>query len=161
MDAKHIALGPVRGGTAVLAALSAHNRGYPFATNLSLISVPIGLLALIIGPEISRGFVAVYGGQPGVIYGWGAVLLLGGINVALGIGHRRPSRERAGLYVLALAYAFYGVSVIAGLGWGGLVTGPVFCILAVSCGQRAHNILESARALAVVTQQVVGGGPGD
>jgi hypothetical protein len=145
----HYAHRPVRAATAILAALKAHSRGYPFATNLSLISIPIGLLALVIGPEVSRGFVNVFAGRPEVIYGWGALLLLGGINVAMGIG-RKPSREQAGLYVLALAYAFYGVSVIIGLGRGGLVTGPTFIALAASCIQRAHNILVTARAMAVL-----------
>lgn len=134
----------------LLAAVRAHGRGYPFATNLSLISIPVGVLAVVIGPDISRGFVQVFGDRPETIYGWGAVLLLGGMNVALGIGQRKPSRERAGLYVLALAYSFYGVCVIIGLGTGGLVTGPVFLILAASCVQRAHIILVAARALAVL-----------
>jgi hypothetical protein len=135
----------------VLVAMKTHSRSYPFATNLSLISIPIGLLALIIGPEISRGFVSVFAGWPAVIYAWGAVLLLGGVNVALGIG-RKPSRERAGLYVLAMAYAFYGTSVIVGLRLGGLVTGPIFIGLAFSCVQRAHNILVTARAMAVLAE---------
>jgi hypothetical protein len=135
---------------ALLRTLRAHGRGYPFATNLSLISIPIGLLAVMIGPNISRGFVAVYAGRPEPIYAWGVVLLLGGINVAIGIGRRLPSRERAGLYVLALAYAFYGVSVIVGLGVAGLVTGPVFITLALSCLQRAHIIWVAARVQAVL-----------
>lgn len=134
----------------LLRALSNHGRGYPFATNLSLVSIPIGLLAVIIGPEISRGFTAVFGNRPEPIYVWGVLLLLGGGNVAVGIGQRLPSRERAGLYVLAVAYAFYGISVIVGLGWGGMVTGPVFVVLALSCVMRARVILAAAKALQVL-----------
>lgn len=134
----------------VLRALRAHGRGYPFATNLSLVSVPIGLLAIIIGPDISRGFTVVFGDRPEPIYVWGVLLLLGGGNVAVGIGQRLPSRERAGLYVLAAAYAFYGVSVIIGLGFGGMVTGPVFIVLALSCVMRAHVLLTAAKALQVL-----------
>lgn len=130
--------------------LRRHGRGYPFATNLSLSSIPIGLLAITIGPGISRGFTVVFGHFPGIIYVWGAVLLLGGGNVALGIGQRLPSRERAGLFVLAAAYAFYGVCVVIGLGWGGMVTGPVFISLAVSCIQRSDVILKAAKAQAVL-----------
>lgn len=148
----HYAHRPVRAVTAALEALRAHSRGYPFATNLSLISIPIGLLALIIGPDVSRGFGAVFADRPEPIYVWGVVLLLGGANVAIGIG-RRPSRERAGLYVLSLAYSFYGICVIIGLGWGGMVTGPVFCVLAISCLQRAGVILIAARALALLSRQ--------
>lgn len=134
----------------MLLAVRNHGRGYPFATNLSLASIPIGLLAVIIGPDISRGFSAVFAGRPEPIYIWGVVLLLGGGNVALGIGQRLPSRERAGLYVLAVAYAFYGVSVIVGLGWGGTVTGPIFIVLALSCVQRAGVLLAAAKSLQVL-----------
>jgi hypothetical protein len=141
--------------TDILIAMRAHSRSFPFATNLSLISIPIGALALVIGPEVSRGFVNVFAGRPEVIYAWGAVLLLGGCYVAVGIG-RKPSRERAGLYVLAMAYSFYGVSVIVGLGFGGLVTGPTFIALSLSCVQRAHNILVTARAMAVLAASAGG-----
>lgn len=135
---------------ALLRAVRAHGRGYPFATNLSLISIPIGLLAIVIGPEISRGFSAVFADRPEPIYMWGVALLLGGGNVAYGIGERRPSRERAGLYVLAVSYLFYGVSVIIGLGFGGLVTGPVFITLSICCYQRARVILQAAKVLSVL-----------
>jgi hypothetical protein len=134
----------------VLHALRNHGRGYPFATNLSLVSVPIGLLAIIIGPDISRGFGVVFGNRPEPIYVWGVLLLLGGVNVAIGIGQRLPSQERAGLYVLAAAYFFYGTSVMIGLGWGGLVTGPVFVVLAISCVMRAHVLLVAAKAMQVL-----------
>lgn len=134
----------------LLRALTAHGRGYPFATNLSLVAIPIGLLSIVIGPDISRGFTAVFAGRPEPVYLWGALLLLGGGNVAIGIAERKPSQERAGLYVLAVAYVVYGACVILGLGWGGMVTGPVFVVLAVSALQRAHRIMVAARALAVL-----------
>lgn len=136
----------VDSSVALLRAIEAHGRGFPFATNLSLISVPIGLMAVIMGPRVSRAFDIVFN-RPEPIYIWGVVLLLGGCNVAFGIGVARPSQERAGLYVLATAYTFYGVSVILGLGVNGLVTGPVFLILALSCVQRARVILRASRII--------------
>lgn len=116
----------------------------PFATNLSLITIPIGVLAVIIGPGISRGFSSVFH-HPELIYIWGAWMCVGGLNVAAGILRRQPAVERAGLYVLVVPLLFYGVFVVVGLGRGGLVTGPVFCSLALSCFQRAQFILRSAR----------------
>lgn len=127
----------VRGGAK---ALVKRSNGRPFATNLSLISVPIGLLAMFIGTAISAGFTHVWGNVAWPIYTWGVVLLLGGYNVATGLLSGRPARERAGLFVLSVAYAFYGVCVMVGLGSRGMVTGPVFCVLAVSCLQRARSL---------------------
>jgi hypothetical protein len=115
---------------------SAH---YPFATNLSLTTIPVGLLAVIIGPEISRGFSSVFH-RPELIYIWGVWMFVGGVNVAVGILRQHPAVERAGLYVLVVPLMFYGVFVVVGLGRGGLVTGPVFCGLAISCFQRAQLI---------------------
>lgn len=123
-----------------LRTLTSRSNGRPFATNLSLVSVPIGLLAIVIGTAISAGFTHVWGSVAWPIYAWGVVLLLGGFNVAAGLLTARPARERAGLFVLAMAYAFYGVCVMLGLGSRGMVTGPVFCVLAVSCVQRARSL---------------------
>lgn len=112
---------------------------FPFATNLSLVSLPIGLLAVLIGNDISAGFTAVWH-RPEPIYVWGVMLLLGGLNVAAGLLRRKPAQERAGLFVVSVAYAFYGICVMLGLKFGGMVTGPTFVVLALSSLQRAHNL---------------------
>lgn len=137
----------------VARSLLAQSRAYPFATNLSLVSIPIGLLAVIIGQDVSRAFTDVYN-RPEPVYVWGVVLMLGGINVAYGIVWHVPSLERGGLYVLAVAYAFYGVSVIVGLGVGGLVTGPISLTLAISAMQRARVIFANAHGLLEVMQKI-------
>lgn len=131
----------------MIKSLFYHGTRVPFATNLPLISVPIGLLALVIGPDISRGFTNVFH-RPEPVYVWGVVMLLGGLQVARGIGSRHPSKERAGLYILALAYAFYGLFVMVGLGRSGLVTGPLTVTLALCCVLRARVILAAAKLLA-------------
>lgn len=127
-------------------ALFKSSRGFPFATNLSLVSVPIGLTAIVVGPEVSRAFTIIFQ-RPEPVYVWGVLLVLGGGNVAFGIGRRKPSLERAGLLVLAVAYAVYGVSVLVGLRVGGLVAGPTMIALAISCVQRARIITAAAAAL--------------
>lgn len=127
-----------------LRALVRHSSGFPFATNLSLVSVPIGLLAVVMGTDISAGFTNVWH-RPEPIYLWGVALLLGGANVAAGLLRERPAQERAGLFVLAPTYAFYGSCVILGLGFGGMVTGPTFLVLALSCVQRARVLKNAAR----------------
>lgn len=119
---------------------------YPFATNLSLITIPIGALAVVIGPKISRALSTIFH-QPGLIYIWGIWMFVGGLNVATGIMRQRPAVERAGLYALVVPLMFYSICVMVGLGHGGLVTGPVFFGLAVSCFQRARFIVRSRQDL--------------
>lgn len=123
-----------------LRVLINRSNGRPFATNLSLLAIPIGVLAVVIGTAISSGFTHVWGDKALPIYLWGVALLLGGFNVATGLIKGLPARERAGLFVLAAAYAFYGICVMIGLGYGGMVTGPTFVGLAVSCLQRARAL---------------------
>jgi hypothetical protein len=125
---------------------------YPFATILSLTAIPVGALAIIVGPGVSRAFTIVYD-QPGLIYVWGGVLGAGGVAVLLGILWSRPSIEMAGLFTLAPAFGFYGVSVIIGLGVGGLVTGPLNLGLALACVMRGINIWRSAGRPARVARQ--------
>lgn len=134
----------LRATITALATLYGRSRHYPFATNLSLTTIPIGLLAVIIGPDISRGFSSVFD-RPELIYIWGIWMFVGGLNVAVGILRQHLAAERAGLYSLVVPLLFYGVFVIVGLGVGGLVTGPIFCGLAVSCFQRAELIARSAK----------------
>jgi hypothetical protein len=122
---------------------------YPFATLLSLVSIPVGLLALCVGPEVSTAFTRVFG-RPEPVYLWGVVLLLGGAHVAYGLGWHVPSRERAGLWVLAGAWSFYGACVILGLGLGGLVTGPLSLTLAAAALLRARVILRTAQTITAV-----------
>jgi hypothetical protein len=135
------------GSHRALAAVVAQSRATPFAANLSLVSIPIGLVALLLGPSVSSAFTLVYH-RPELIYVWGIVLLLGGANVAHGIIARVPSRERGGLYVLAVAWGFYGVSVLIGLRTGGLVAGPLALTLALSALQRARIIVVAVALLA-------------
>jgi hypothetical protein len=123
-----------------------HAAAAPFATLIPLAAVPIGLLSIAIGPEVSRAYSIVFH-QPELVYAWGAVLTLGGAYVAAGIMRRTPSYQRGGLYVLAFAFLFYGVSVMIGLGRGGLVTGPMFCTIAAACLLRARLILVKAKDL--------------
>lgn len=132
-----------------LRRFGARARSAPFATNLPLLSVPVGALAVLVGPPVSTAFDRVYH-RPELIYVWGAVLLVGGANVAVGIHQRLPSIERAGLYVLACPWAFYGASVIVALRLGGLVAGPLALTVGLSCWLRARYILTEARSLAAV-----------
>lgn len=137
--------------------LTKRSSAYPFATNLSLASIPIGLLAVAFGQDVSKAFTYVYH-RPEPVYVWGVVLLLGGFNVAAAIAGNVPSKERGGLYVLAAGWAFYGVSVIIGLGQGGLVSGPLALIVAVSCVQRARSIMAHAKVVAAVIEDLDGRG---
>jgi hypothetical protein len=113
----------------------------PFQLLATAISAPIGIGAMIIGTEVSTAMSRVLSGQIPVVRLWGLLMLLGGCCATYGRLTRRLSLERTGLRVLAPAYALYAGSVLLGLGFGGLVTGPMFFALAIACYVRLHGSL--------------------
>jgi hypothetical protein len=136
---------------AVLARRTAVIRGRmvesPFQVAVSAMAIPIGIAGIILGASVSEAMTRVLGNVPEVVRLWGAFTVAGGAAAVYGRYGGRPWLERAGLRTLGPAYALYGVSVLLGLGHGGLVTGPMFLALAVACLVRTRLSLraESAR----------------
>jgi hypothetical protein len=130
----------------------------PFQVAACAAAVPIGVMAIVLGASVSTAMTRVLGDVPEVVRLWGAVVLVSGAASLAGRYGGRPWLERAGLRTLGPAYALYGVSVLLGLGLGGLVTGPMFLALAIACLVRARLSLrsESARLSA---EEILNSGP--
>lgn len=118
----------------------------PFQLWVTAVSVPVGVLAVILGSQVSTAMSRVLGAQFDVVRLWGALLIVGGSAATYGLYSRRAGVERAGLRMLAGAFTLYAISVLLGLGLGGLVTGPMFLGLAGACFTRVRL---SVRAEAV------------
>jgi hypothetical protein len=118
----------------------------PFQVAVTGMAIPIGIMAIALGASVSEAMTRVLGNVPEVVRLWGAVVLVSGAAALVGRYGGRPWLERAGLRTLGPAWALYGVSVLLGLGFGGLVTGPMFLALAVACLVRARLSLRSESA---------------
>jgi hypothetical protein len=117
-------------------------------------AVPIGITAILIGASVSEAMSRVLIALPEVVRLWGVVLVVGGIASVWGRYGGRPWLERVGLRTLGPAYALYGVSVLLGLGYGGLVTGPMFLALAGACFVRSRLSL-SAEAARLAAEKIL------
>jgi hypothetical protein len=118
----------------------------PFQVAVSAMAIPIGVVAIVLGAEVSEAMTRVLGNVPEVVRLWGAWVAVSGAAALAGRYGGRPWLERAGLRTLGPAYALYAVCVLLGLGHGGLVTGPMFLALAISCFVRARLSLRSEAA---------------
>lgn len=124
--------------------------GSPFQVAATVMAVPIGIVAIALGADISEAMSRVLGNVPEIVRLWGVAIAVGGVVAVYGRYGGRPWLERAGLRLLGPAYGLYGFSVLLGLGRGGMVTGPMFLALAVACFARARLSLrgEAARMVA-------------
>jgi hypothetical protein len=130
----------------------------PFQVAVSAMAIPIGVMAIALGASVSEAMTRVLGNVPEVVRLWGAVVLVSGATALGGRYGGKPWLERAGLRTLGPAYALYGVSVLLGLGFGGLVTGPMFLALAVACFVRARLSLRS-EVERLVAEEILNSGP--
>lgn len=122
----------------------------PFQVAVTVMAVPLGLAAVILGASASEAMSRVLGNVPEVVRLWGAATAVGGAMAVYGRYGGSGALERAGLRLLGPTYGLYGLSVLLGLGRGGMVAGPMFLALAVSCFVRARLSLrgEAARLAA-------------
>jgi hypothetical protein len=110
----------------------------PFQFAATVMAIPIGVTSLILGAQVSTAMSRVMGGQVDVVRFWGAFLVVGGALAVYGRYGDRPAMERMGLRLLGIQYFLYSLSVLVGLGIGGLVTGPMFAALTAACFTRSR-----------------------
>jgi hypothetical protein len=121
-------------------------RQQPTAVTLPLGMTLIGLLAVILGENASRAFVEL--GGSAMIRVMGLAMLAGGLLVAVSIIRSDYLLEVIGLALAAFGAVVYGVGVILGLGFNGLVTGPENILIALAFFGRIALISRRARAAA-------------
>lgn len=132
-------------------------RRAPFQVATCTVGVPIGIGAMLLGSQVSTAMSRVLGDSVDVVRLWGVLMVAGGLLTVIGRGWLRPGVERAGLMTLGPAYALYAVSVLLGLGVGGLVAGPMFGALAVACLARVRASLREQAVEAALLRGPGGG----
>ena len=118
-------------------------RTQPTAVTLPLGMILIGLLAVILGENVSRAFTEL--GGAAMIRVMGLAMLTGGLLVAVSIIRSDYLLEVIGLALAAFGAIVYGVGVVMGLGTQGLVTGPENILIALAFFGRIALISRRAR----------------
>ncbi len=126
----------------------------PFQFVATGLAIPVGLCAIVLGGQVSTAMSRVLGAHFDVVRLWGALLVVGGAMAVYGRYGRRPGLERAGLQTLGPAYLLYAISVVLGLGLGGLVAGPMFTGLGIACFVRVRGSMRDQGARAAADRQL-------
>lgn len=73
------------------------------------------------------------------------VSTVGGLGVVLGLVTERKTIERSALYLVAAAYAAYGILLVSTNGAAGIATATVAAVVAAACVLRAKAIRKAAQ----------------
>ena len=131
--------------------------GAPLEVFSSAAAVVAGIGAIVLGSKVSTAMSRVLDGNVDVVRMWGVLMVVGGSLILVGRFWFRPGIERAGLAVLGPTYFLYAISVLLGLGVGGLVTGPMFFALGLAYFARIRISLREEAARAAATKLLEGG----
>ena len=75
------------------------------------------------------------------------VSTVGGLGVVLGLVTERKTIERSALYLVAAAYAAYGILLVSTNGAAGIATATVAAVVATACLLRASAIAKTERVI--------------
>lgn len=120
-------------------------RTRPLSVSIPMMLIPVGLVATVLGPRVSRAMTVL--GGAGVAHLMGILMLLGGALVAVGIARADSLTEMFGLACCAGGCAIYSVGVLLGLGLNGAVTGPIFLAITIGFLGRVMVLATLARGL--------------
>jgi len=123
-----------------------HIRHNAFGTMAGIAAVILGTLGTLLGDGVSQGMTISLRDAAGpVAHLWGATFAIGGAMKLIGLYLNRSTVEVPGLWVMAGGYAFYSITVVAGLRMHGLAAGVISAALAVGCMLKAKVIMQRAR----------------
>lgn len=116
----------------------------PFTLPLGLAAVVVGGLALWHGSAVSAALSAITPDTiaPGntITRFWGALQVIGGIQVLRGVLTPRLDTELNGWSYLIGAHIFYSAGLIGGLGLAGSAAGTYMAALAIGSGLRTLGL---------------------
>ncbi|GAA3039720.1 hypothetical protein GCM10017559_80080 [Streptosporangium longisporum] len=106
----------------------------------------LGSLGAILGDDVSEGMtLSLHATGTVMAHLWGATFAVGGVLKLYGLYWGRSTMEIPGLWLMSAGYAFYGITVVTGLGIGGLAAGILATVLAVGCLFKVRSIMRRAR----------------
>lgn len=124
----------------------------PLGTMAAAAAVILGTLGVILGDGVSQGMtLTLHNSANLTAHLWGAAFAAGGTLNLTGLYTHRSTIEIPGLWAMVGGYAFYSITVTAGLGMHGLAAGIISAAMTIGCLIKTQIIMSRARQ---VTRQV-------
>lgn len=121
----------------------------PFGTMAALGAIVLGCLGTVIGDGVSQGMTNSLRDSATLVgHLWGIMFATGGILKLIGMAQGRSTLEMPGLWLMCGGYAFYSITVLVGLGQGGIAAGTISATLATGCLIKTRLIMRQAREVA-------------
>jgi hypothetical protein len=129
----------------------------PFGTMAAAAAIVLGVLGVILGDGVSQGMtLSLHATANITAHLWGAAFAIGGALKLAGLYSRRSTIEIPGLWAMTGGYAFYSITVTAGLGMHGLAAGIISGAMTIGCLIKTKIIMLRARQ--VIRQAAAAGG---
>lgn len=131
----------------------------PFGTMAAAAAIVLGVLGMILGDRVSQGMtLSLHSTANITAHLWGAAFAVGGALKLAGLYFYRSTIEIPGLWAMTGGYAFYAITVTAGLGMHGLAAGIISGAMTIGCLIKTQIIMARARQ---VTRRVGASGGDD
>ena len=119
----------------------------PFGTVAASAAVVLGTLGAVLGDGVSQGMtLSLHTTASVMAHLWGIMFALGGALKLYGLYFGRSTMEIPGLWMMTGGYAFYAITVVTGLGRGGLAAGILATALTIGCVIKVQIIMRRAKA---------------
>lgn len=101
---------------------------HPFEIVAAVVAALMSAPALI-GLSTSAALIGLVGVV--LFYAWAATLAAGAIATSIGLHTLNPTTLASGLQLAGGSFAVYSLAVVAASGWGGVIAGAAFIMLAL------------------------------
>jgi hypothetical protein len=118
----------------------------PFGTMAAAAAIVLGTLGIFLGDGVSQGMtLSLHATANLTAHLWGTAFAAGGVLKLIGLYARRSTIEIPGLWAMTGGYAFYSITVTAGLGMHGLAAGIISGAMTIGCLIKTRIIMTRAR----------------
>jgi hypothetical protein len=111
--------------------------------SIPIVLIPVSILSVILGEEVSKAFTNVGGGT--IVRILGIAMGVGGVVTLMGIWRNDALYEIIGLVLTALGCAIYVVGALLGLGMLGLLAAAGHLCVILTLMGRVYQILIASR----------------
>ncbi len=112
--------------------------GIVFTNGFEIVAVSVAALMSIpslVGLSTSAALIGLVGVV--LFYGWALTLAFGAIALGAGLRRLNPALLASGLQLTGGSFAVYTIALVASGGWGGVIAGAAFIVLAVVAALRS------------------------